>query len=78
MTDSFPGEFPDMFLGVQVGTTGRKEDQVEPRVSLDKAAHQSFVPRGAIQQEQDRATWKTTEHMLEKVNSVVAIQPRQG
>ena len=63
-----------MLLWVQVRTTGREVEQVQAWMGIDKLADYAFVPRCAVQEQQNGASRKTGQEMLQKMQGVVAIE----
>ena len=77
VSNGITGLFPDMLLRIQVWTSRWEVDHIELFMRFDKFSRFSFMPGGAIPQQKNRSSGKTTGDMLKKMYGVLTIQSRQ-
>jgi hypothetical protein len=68
-----------VFLGVQVRTSRREKEQLQPRLSRQERLNRlARVPGRTIQEHQNRLSGVAGQDMPQEMNGIVTGQRRQG
>lgn len=78
MADGLTDEFPDVFLGVEVGGAGGEVEHVEAGMVMDELLSSAFVPGSAVPQQQDGAVGEAGQDMLKEMDGGVTVEVRGG
>lgn len=74
VTDRFPGRFPDVLLGVEVGRSRREEENLEPGICLEHVFDGlTLMPFGPVPEQQNRLMGIGSQHFLEEESRHIRV-----